>query len=53
MKKWQIILVIVLVAIGLYACVRCIIDPAWYFGKSFVPSYVTQEEFWDYIRSKK
>ena len=49
MKKWQLILLIALMVIGIYGCVRCIIDPTWYYGKSLVPEWVTQEEFWAYV----
>ena len=49
-KVFMIIFAVLLV-IGIYAIVRVIIDPNWYFGKSLVPENVTMEEFWDYIRS--
>ena len=49
MNKVEKIFFVIVVVIGLYACVRCAIDPYWYFGKSFVPEWVTQETFWDYV----
>lgn len=48
-RAFMQIILVVLAVIGLYAAVRCIIDPNWYFGKDFVPEYVTQETFWDYV----
>lgn len=49
MKKWQAILFIIVIIICLYACIQCIIDPDWYFGKEFVPEYVTSDTFWAYV----
>lgn len=44
-KAFQVIL-IVLIIVGLYAVVRVIADPTWYFGKSLVGEGVAMDDFW-------